>query len=145
MTDTPTKPVPPIDPWTQPYWDAAAEGRFVIQRCRACERAVFYPRQWCPHCGAEDLDWIEASGRGHIYSYSVVRNYPPSAFADAVPFVIAIVELEEGPRMMTNIVDADPEQVACDLPVEVAFMDRDGVSLPVFRLREVAPAGHGEA
>jgi uncharacterized OB-fold protein len=128
------KPLPTIDPWTKPHWDAAREGRLLIQRCPDCGRHVFYPRLECPYCASERLEWVEASGRATVYSYSVVESYPPSYFLDDIPFVIAIVELEEGVRMMTNIVECDPSDVRCDMAVEVLFDHvTDEVTLPKFR------------
>jgi uncharacterized OB-fold protein len=127
------KPIPPIHPWTAPYWRAARDGKLLIQRCASCARYIFYPRLQCPACFAAEPEWVEASGRGKVYSYSVVLNNPPSAFQQDVPFVIAIVELEEGVRLMTNIIGCDPESVRCDLPVEVVFEKlTDKITLPKF-------------
>jgi len=129
-----TRPLPRIDAWGRPYWDAAHDGRLLIQRCETCGRHVFYPRLECPHCGSHPLAWVEATGRGTIYSFSVVRSYAPSPFADLVPFVIAIVELEEGVRMMANIIDCDLDRLRCDLPVAVTFETiTEEVTLPQFR------------
>lgn len=130
----PDKPVPPMDPWTEPYWAAAREGRLLIQRCQSCDRNIFYPRISCPFCFSGELEWVEASGRGTVYSFSVVKNNSPSAFMADMPFVIAIVRLEEGVRMMTNIVGCDPEAVRCDMPVQVVFEKlTDEVTLPKFK------------
>ena len=131
---TPSKPIPPMNPWAEPFWAGTREGRLVIQKCADCGKHVFYPRLVCPFCFSERLDWIEASGRGTVYSHTLVRNNPPSAFIEDLPFTIAIVELEEGVRMMTNIVDCDPEVVHCDMPVEVTFERlTDEITLPKFR------------
>lgn len=130
----PDKPIPPVDSWAKPFWAAARERRLMIQRCADCEKHVFYPRLSCPSCFSDRLDWIEASGRGTIYSYTLVQNNPPSTFAKDVPFVIAIVELEEGVRMMTNIVDYDPDVLRCEMPVEVTFEPlSDEITLPQFK------------
>lgn len=135
------RPQPRIDAWAWPFWEAARQRRFIIQRCSACNEAVFYPRPACPQCGAESLAWEDASGKATIYSYTVVEAYPPSAFADEVPFVIAIVQLDEGPRMMTNIVGADPDSVHCDMRVAVDFQAiSDEITLPVFRPEEAPHA-----
>ncbi|MGB8647634.1 MAG: Zn-ribbon domain-containing OB-fold protein [Anaerolineae bacterium] len=130
------KPVPPIDPWAAPFWDAARQDRLLIQRCHDCERAIFYPRLYCPFCFSERLDWVEASGRATVYSFSVVRSNAPSAFIGDMPFVIAIVRLEEGVQMMTNIVGCDPDEVHCDMPVMATF-DRltDEITLVKFKPR----------
>ncbi len=128
------KPIPPMTPWTRPYWEATREGRLTIQRCTACGRHVFYPRRNCPFCFADALDWVETSGRGDVYSFTIVQNNAPSAFLGDMPFVIAIVELEEGVRMMSNLVDCDPESVHCGMNVEVTFRPlTDTIALPVFR------------
>lgn len=119
---------------TEAYWAAAREHRFVIQRCKTCGEHQFYPRGVCSHCLSSDLEWMDASGRGTVYSYSVNYRAPHPGFADDLPFVLAIVELEEGPRMMTNIVDCDPESVTIGMAVTVTFDDvTDEVTLPKFR------------
>ena len=91
-------PAPPVTPETQPFWSAAAEGRLLIKWCRSCDQAHYYPRSICPFCFGDTTEWREASGRGTIYSYSIMRRVP-------VPYAIAYVTLEEGVTMMTNIVD----------------------------------------
>lgn len=123
-------------PFSQPFWDAARRHEFVIQRCRSCEQHVFYPRYNCPHCGSLDLEWVPAAGRGTIYTYTVARRPTHPIFADRVPYVIAIVELEEGPRLTTNIVGCDPEEVRIGMPVEAMFEDIDEAgTLIMFRPR----------
>jgi hypothetical protein len=127
-TPTPT-------PETAPYWEAATAGRLSIQRCRTCGRHYFYPRSFCPLCQSADVEWADASGRGRLISY--VINYRPMPPADRdVPQVIALVELEEGVRMLTNIVGspADPGALPLDAPVSVAFEPRGDLKVPVFRL-----------
>ncbi len=135
MIDTQThKPIPPIHPWTQPFWQAAREHRLVVQRCQDCGRNIFYPRLHCPFCLSGKLGWIECSGRGRVYTFSVVQNNAPSAFNDDMPFVIAIVRLEEGVQIMTNIVGCNPAEVRCDMPVSVTFEALDDhITLPKFR------------
>lgn len=129
--------LPTPDPFTQRWWDAARERRLLVMRCGACGRAHFYPRPFCPFCWSEDVHWEEASGRGTVYTYSVVYQNDLPPFSSRVPYVAAIVELAEGPRMMTNIVDCDPAALRVGMPVEVTFRDEtDEVTLPVFR-----PAG----
>ena len=118
---------------TAEYWAAAREHRFVIQRCNSCGEHQFYPRGVCSHCLSSELEWREASGNGTIYSYSVNYRAPHPGFADDLPFVLAIVELEEGPRMMTNIVVSDPDSVTIGMAVTVTFDDvTDQVTLPKF-------------
>jgi uncharacterized OB-fold protein len=122
------------DSETRPYWEGLAQGELRIQRCDACSRAVFYPRSICPHCHADRLSWIVASGRGTIYSYTVAHQ-AFGMFADEVPFIVAIIELEEGVRMMSRIIDAPRERVAIGLPVQVTFETvGENMILPYFRL-----------
>lgn len=120
---------PRATPETQAYWDATAAGRLDLPSCRPCDQVFFYPRSSCPQCGSTDLDWVTCSGRGLLHTY-VVSHRPAPGFP--VPTVIAVVELEEGPRMMTNLVDADPETLELDMPVEVRFEKRAGAAVPVF-------------
>ena len=123
-----------IDSDSRPYWEGLAQGELRIQRCDACSRYVFYPRAICPHCSAEKLSWITATGQGTIYSYTVAHQaFGP--YADEVPFVVAIVELEEGVRMMTRIVDTPPEQVRIGAAVHVTFATiSEEITLPYFQL-----------
>ena len=132
----PSKPVPPMNPWSEPYWQAARAGRLVIPQCRACGRVSFYPRPSCPYCFSDQLGWVDCSGRGAVYSFTVVINNAPSAFTADMPFVIAIVRLEEGVQMLTQVVDCAPEAVRCDMPVEVTFERlTDEITLPKFKPR----------
>ncbi len=127
------RPVPIPDPLTEPYWHAAAAGKLVLPRCDACGRSHFYPRPACPHCGSERIAWAQASGRGTVYSFSVVHRAPSAAFADAVPYVVAVVATEEGPHLLSRIVEIEPAQVRIGLKVQVRFDElEDGVALPVF-------------
>jgi uncharacterized OB-fold protein len=123
-------PVP--DAVSLPFWEGIAEGVLRVQRCGACGRHVFYPRAVCPYCASSELDWVDASGRGQIHSYTVVHRAPPE-YRDEVPYVVALVELDEGVRMMTRLVDVEPAAVRVDLPVEVAI--QGDPRLPYFRPR----------
>jgi uncharacterized OB-fold protein len=118
---------------TQPFWDATREGRLVLPRCTACEFVIWYPRRFCPACGSRDVSWFDAAGTGTVYTYTIVtRGAGP--FRDAGPYVVAFVELDEGPRLMTNIVDGPPESVFVGQRVEVIFTaTEDGTALPRFR------------
>ena len=132
--DTPQKPVPIVNPWVKPFWDAAREEKLIIQKCQDCNNHVFYPRIACPHCFSDKVEWVEASGKGTVYSYTVVTNNAPSAFIADMPFVIAIVKLEEGVQMLSNIIKCNPDDVVCDMPVEVTFEKLDDeFTLPKFR------------
>lgn len=123
-------PVP--DAVSLPFWEGIAEGVLRVQRCGACGRHVFYPRAVCPYCASSELDWVDASGRGRIHSYTVVHRAPPE-YRDEVPYVVALVELDEGVRMMARLVDVEPAAVSVDLPVEVAI--QGDPRLPYFRPR----------
>jgi uncharacterized OB-fold protein len=126
--------LPTPDQDTQPYWDAAREGRLLIKRCASCGRAHFYPRPFCPFCWSEEVAWEEASGRATLYTYSVVHHNDLPPFPERVPYVAAVVDLEEGPRMMTNVVDCPFEQLRVGMPLEVTFRkETDEITVPVFR------------
>jgi hypothetical protein len=100
------------------FWEAWAAGRLLIQRCESCGHAQFYPRIICVACGSAKPQWVDASGRGVIYSYTVVRRAPSAVFADFVPYVIALVDLEEGPRLMANVIADDLAAVQCGVRVQ---------------------------
>jgi uncharacterized protein len=129
------KPVPVPDETTAFYWDAARDGRLEIQRCAHCGSWRFPPMIACPSCQSEELVPTPVSGRGRIYSFTVVRQAFDLAYAAEVPYVVALVELEEDPglRILTNIVGAGPSEITVGMPVEVAFEDRDGAAIPVFQ------------
>lgn len=113
-------------PETRPFWEAAAEGRLLLKACRACGRAHWYPKVVCPFCHSVDLEWREASGRGTVYTYSVMRRVE-------VPYVLAYVTLEEGPTLMTNIVDCDVDSVRIGQAVQVRFRQApQGRTVPIF-------------
>ncbi|MFI9831574.1 Zn-ribbon domain-containing OB-fold protein [Streptomyces sp. NPDC051913] len=123
--------VPEADAFTRTYWDAAADGTLLIRHCRACDRPHHYPREFCPHCWSEDVQWRPASGRAELYTWSVVHRNDLPPFGERTPYVAAVVQLAEGPRMMTEVVDAPPEILCAGLGLQVGF--RDGI--PVFRPR----------
>jgi uncharacterized protein len=120
-------PAPEANPETKPFWDAAAEGRLLIKKCVTCGQVHFYPRAICPFCGSDKTEWVTASGRGTVYSYSVMRRVP-------IPYALAYVTLEEGVSMMTNIVDGDLDAIRIGQPVTVAFKPSEGgPPVPMFR------------
>ncbi|MEE4422956.1 Zn-ribbon domain-containing OB-fold protein [Streptomyces bugieae] len=123
--------VPEVDAFTRPYWEAAAEGRLLLRRCRAegCGRAHHYPREFCPYCWSEDVDWEPAAGRGTLYTWSVVHRNDLPPFGDRVPYVAAVVALAEGPRMMTEIVGCPEADLRIGMPLVVDFR-RDGDAGP---------------
>jgi uncharacterized OB-fold protein len=137
----PKRPLPEPTPETREFWDGARRGELRIQRCRSCQRAYFYPRPFCPHCVSREVEWFTASGRGRLHTY-VINHRPARGFEDAGRYVIAIVELDEGPRMMSNIigVEASPEKLPIDMALEVAW-DRqsDEITLPLFRPARTGP------
>ena len=119
-----TAPLP--FPETMPYWQAAAEGKLLLRRCAACSAFHFYPRVLCPFCFSEGTEWREAAGKGTVYSFSVMRRA-------AVPYVLSYVTLTEGPTMMANIVDCDPDALRIGQPVRVVFKSSDsGQLVPMF-------------
>ncbi|MFC4055497.1 Zn-ribbon domain-containing OB-fold protein [Actinomadura syzygii] len=125
-------PVPEIAPELAEFWTATTEGRFLVRRCAACGEAHWYPRMVCPFCHSTDTGWEDASGRGTVYTFSVVRR--GAGDYAAAPYVLAYVELAEGPRMMTNIVDCDVESVRVGQEVEVVFHRASAdAALPRFR------------
>ena len=116
------------------FFDAAAQGRLELQRCADCARVWFYPRPACVACGAERYAWIVASGRGRVHSHSIVHRAPSPAFRERVPYAVALIDLEEGPRMMANIVGDDALEAEIGDPLELLFEDRgEGRRLPQFR------------
>jgi uncharacterized protein len=134
MNDVPKqKPAPRPSPESMPYWEAAREHRLKIQHCNACGKHWFPPSQSCPHCLAADFAWTEVSGVGKVFSFVTYHRVYHPAFAKDVPYVVALVELAEGPRLLTNIVGVPPQAVHCDMPVKVVFDDfEEGISVPKF-------------
>ena len=132
------KPIPiPADPeLTKPFWEAAKRHELLIPRCSACDRFFFYPRHTCPHCLSSDWVYAPVSGRGRVYSFTLVRRPANPAFGDDVPYPYAVVELDEGPRMVSNIVDCPLEAIEIDMPVHVRFDD----VTPEWTLVKFAPA-----
>jgi uncharacterized OB-fold protein len=135
-----TGPIPVPTPESRPFWEAARRHELSLQRCRACGEYVFYPRAVCPRCFGSDLEWRTVSGRGTLHTFTVVHR-GLRGFPLGPPYVIAVVELAEGPRLMTNLVgvDPDPAKIRIGTPVEVVFEDvSDSIALPRFRPVESA-------
>jgi len=136
--DTPTRFEPPVGAESAPFWDATREGRLLVQWCTGCDRGVFYPRAFCPHCAAprSALEWRTASGRASVYA-AVVEHKPEAArvaFSGGEPYCVALVDLEEGVRMMTNVVGCPPADVGSGMAVAVTWEPlSDGRQLPLFR------------
>ncbi|MEQ8652478.1 MAG: Zn-ribbon domain-containing OB-fold protein [Kiloniellales bacterium] len=126
--------VPKEDALTRPYWEGARKGQLLVQQCRACGHLWHPPVPICPKCQAKDYEWQPMSGRGRVYSFTVVHHPAHVAVADKVPYLVALVTLEEGPRMVANIMDTPIETVAVDMPVSLTFQEiAPGVVLPQFR------------
>jgi uncharacterized OB-fold protein len=125
-------PTPASTPDTAPYWDGAREGRLRIQRCLECERHYFYPRAVCRYCTSPNVEWVDVSGRARLVSY-VIDARPVPGMEGASP-VIALVRLDEGPTMLTNIVEIEPtpENLRLDMALTVTFTQRGDAALPVF-------------
>lgn len=133
MSDRERKPLPQPAPESAPYWKAAAKHRFELPRCNTCGKYWFPPSRSCPHCLAADFAFAPASGRGKVYSFVTFHRVYHPAFAGEVPYVVALVELEEGPRLLTNIVGIEPEAVRCEMPVKVVYDDvADNLAVPKF-------------
>ena len=127
-------PVP--EPDNQPYWDALRAGQLRIQRCTACDTLRHAPQPQCPKCRSTEHEWALMSGRGAVYSYVVTHQPTNPAFRDRTPFATVLVELEEGPRLYSNLTDVPPDEITIGLPVEVVFHPvTDAITLPLFRRR----------
>ena len=133
----PDRPLPqPITPEAKPYWDGLKEGKLMLPRCGDCQHTFFYPRVICPRCRSRKIGWIQATGKGRLYSFGIGHQSFNKAFKVPPPYVLAMVELEEGPRMMSNLVNVtpDPKAITCDMPVEVVFHKlTDDHTVPLFQ------------
>ena len=135
MSNLPTN-APPVTNETKEFWDATARGVFLLQRCDDCGVVIWYPRFLCPDCHRTNTSWFEASGKGTVYSYTVPHR-GPGPWREVVPFVVAYVELEEGPRLLTNLVDVEPAAVEVGMAVEVTW-DDTGEGRSLYRFRPAA-------
>ena len=135
MADLPTKALPQPTPLSAPYWQAAREGRLVVQRCAACGHAQFYPRSLCTRCASERLAFSECSGRGRVRSFTVIRRAVSAAYEPELPYVVALIELAEGPTLMSNVVGCAPEALRIGAAVRVRFDAwTPELTVPVFTL-----------
>ncbi|MFZ9405513.1 MAG: Zn-ribbon domain-containing OB-fold protein [Burkholderiaceae bacterium] len=134
---TPAKMVPAATPTSQPFWDGTQAGELRLQHCTDCAHHFLYPRLSCPKCGSRSLTWVRSAGRGRLYSY-VISHMAAPGWQGETPYVIAVVQLDEGPRMLSNLVDvpADPAALELDMPLQVSFQARGDKMLPLFK-----PAG----
>lgn len=133
-TNGPRFDLPTIETETKPFWDAAKAGQLMLGTCSGCSKVHYYPRPMCPHCWSDDVALTPASGKGTLYTWSTVfmNDLPP--FKDMLPYVAAQVDLVEGVRITTNMIDCDPKDLAIGIPVVLAFRDlNDEIAVPVFR------------
>jgi uncharacterized OB-fold protein len=129
-------PAPFVNPEVKAFWDGTASGKLLLPRCEECQAVIWYPRPFCPECASTRISWVQASGRGTVYSFTVNRRGTADLpeYRNSGTYVLAYVQLEEGPRVMTNIVDCDPDSVRIGQSVEVVFHDTgQGTALPRFR------------
>jgi len=124
------KPIPKPNADTAPFWEACKEGRLLYQQCSACHTVQFFPRQHCTHCMATSLEWKDSSGIGRVYSHTTVYRAPSSAFKADTPYVIALVDLEEGFRLMVDMIETPIEKVTIGAPVNIVFRSSGDAILP---------------
>jgi len=133
MADAPRRPLPDLRELdTRPFWEAARQHELRYQVCNACGGVVFYARRHCPHCMSFDLRWETSRGEGTVYTYTVVRQIGHPFFRERLPYVVAWIDLDEGFRMLSNVIADDVDRVAIGQRVRVGWEDYDDVSLPVF-------------
>jgi enoyl-CoA hydratase/carnithine racemase/uncharacterized OB-fold protein len=133
------KPIPVIQPWTQEFWKATKQGKLLVQHCNDCNSNIFFPKQVCPECWSKDLTWIKSTGKAKVYTFSVMLDQVEPKFMGDLPYVIAMVDLEEGIRMTTRIVNCKPETVTIGMNVEVVFQEvSPECSLPMFQPAEAS-------
>jgi uncharacterized OB-fold protein len=135
--ESPLRPLPqPITPEAQPYWDGLKEQKLLLPTCEDCRKPFFYPRIACPHCHSRRITWMQASGKGRLYSFEIAYRSLNPRFKIEPPYILAMIELEEGPRIMSNLINIkpDPAVITCDMPVEVVFEKlTDEITLPLFQ------------
>jgi len=119
--------------YTKTYWQYISSGKLCLQFCAACQKYIFYPRGLCPHCLQPGLEWKEATGQGVVHSYTIVHVSALPDFQDDTPYIYALIDLAEGVRMPSNLIDCPLDQVRINLPVELVFIERKGKTLPVFK------------
>jgi uncharacterized OB-fold protein len=126
--------LPIIDAESEPFWAATKQRLFLIRHCTTCGRNHFYPRHYCPYCWSEACEWRPASGKGRIYSYTVIHHNDMPPFKDMLPYIVALIDLDEGVRVTANLIECTPDVVHVGLPVEVIYEHlNDDIALPQFR------------
>ena len=135
MRENTRRPLPRFpEALTEPFWELTRAHRLGYQVCQRCQGLVFYPRRHCTHCTSTALEWRDSSGKGYIYTFTVMRQHAYPVFQAMIPYVLALVDLDEGFRMLTQIVDVDPAAVRVGQRVQVRWLDQDTVALPIFGL-----------
>lgn len=133
------KPIPEIDEESRPFWEACRRHELYVQKCGDCGALRYYPRALCGNCLSSNTRWVKCSGRGEVYTYTVTYQNRGAGFRDELPYVLAYIELEEGVRMLSNVIGCDPGSVRIGMPVEVVFEDiNEEIALPKFKPREVS-------
>ena len=131
------RPIPtPITPEAKPYWDGLKQGKLMLPKCSDCGHTFFYPRVICPKCSSRSIGWIQSSGKGKLFSFGIAHQTFNRAYKVPPPFVLAMIELAEGPRMVSNLINVtpDPKVVKCDMPVEIVYTKlTDDVTIPLFQ------------
>jgi uncharacterized OB-fold protein len=128
------KPLPALDEENRWFWEACARHELYLQKCASCSTIRFYPRALCPSCLSSKTEYLRASGRGTVYTFTVTYQNQAAGFRDELPYVMAYVELDEGPRILTNVVKTPPDAVTIGMPVEVVFENIDeGLAIPKFQ------------
>ena len=139
MSEEYKKPLPNIDDTNRPYWEAAKRHELVLQKCQSCGHYRHPAGDTCPNCLSDNLDWVRASGLGTVYTWTVFHQVYHPAFAEDAPYAVVAIELDEGPRMVTNLVDCKIEDIQVGMPVEVVFDDvTEEITLPKFRPRNTS-------
>ena len=134
MTNLSGRNLPRPTPETAAYWEGCRKGKLMIQRCSSCGHHQFYPRLLCTECMSTQVEWIEAGGRGRVVSFTIVRQAISEAYAADLPYVVALIQLDEGPTMMSNVIGCNPERVVIGMPVEVVFEAwSEDLTVPKFR------------
>ena len=127
------KPLPVASGETKPFWDACKQGKFLIQRCRSCENYQYHYRGFCSHCWFGEIEDVESKGLGTVWSYTVINRNRSPGFIDDVPYVVAMVEIEEGLKVISNVINCDPWKVRIGMPVKLTFVQAtDDWSIPMF-------------
>lgn len=127
------KPVPTVSGETKPFWDAARRDELMIQRCGDCNQYQWYPRGFCSICWSSNIEWVKSAGRGKVWTFTITRQNRAPGFKEDLPYVVALVELDEGVKMFTNIINCDPETVKIGMAVKLTWVaPSDDLHIPYF-------------